>query len=91
MKEAGELRVREIQGDAWRQKRAIVPRGEPLALGELLDLAAGGRLFSEASGEAGAGRVVHLDTSSGQRSFLVPDSVLPLLGLYDDTDPARLP
>ncbi len=87
MRDASELRVREIESDAWRESHIIAPLPGTIALAELLDLATSGRLQLEPDGDVGDDRVVRLDAPPEARYFLVPRPWLPLLGLSADQDP----
>ncbi len=87
MRDASELRVREIGGDAWRGSHIIAPLPGTIALAELLELATGGRLHPEPDGEIGSERVVRLDVPPQARYFLVPRPWLALLGLSADREP----
>ncbi len=82
MRDASELRVQEIESDTWRESHIIAPLPGTIALGELLELASGWRLYLEPDGDLGSDRVVRLEVHAGAaRYFLVPRSALPLLGL----------
>ena len=87
MRDASELRVREIEGDAWRGRRIVAPLPGTIALAELLELATGGRLQLEPDGDIGDDRVVRFDAPPEARYFLVPRAWLPLLGLCANRDP----
>ncbi len=82
MRDASELRVQEIESDAWRESHIIAPLPGIIALAKLLELASGRRLYLEPDGDLGGDRVVRLEVrAEAARYFLVPSSALPLLGL----------
>ncbi len=87
MRDASELRVQEIESDTWRESHIIAPLPGTIALGELLELASGRRLYLEPDRDLGSDRVVRLDAPPEARYFLVPRPWLPLLGLSADLDP----
>ena len=90
MRDASELQVWEIDVVTWRRERAASLLPGVVELGELMELASGGRLYLEPHGELGGERVVRLETNvESARDFLVPGSALPLLGLRRSrTDPS---